>query len=383
MISTPARAFDTRGSQYDWQYKTTMIDRPDYTRVEKPNTRGKVLGGSTALNYYTWLRGSSATMDEWEAYGGPDWNWEQTRDYFNKSSTYHDDEGLFDDSLHSIGNKGGPIHVAHADLVPELAPWREALEKAWKSKGGERTVDIYHGTQKGLVNCVNSIYKGIRSMSGAFLEGHSNITLVSATTTKKILFDGNTAVGVTVHGPDAKEYTFSARREIILSQGVFSSPQLLMLSGIGIQSDLEALGIKTLVDSKHVGQHLQDHPIISHVFKVKDGYGLDNHILRAGAENAGAVSRYRKDHGGPYSSGLLELVAFPRIDAQLEKYPEYRAAKARNGGKDPFGPAGQPHFEIDFVVRRLHLLHSQADPFSPCSPMPSNGISPPLIPATT
>jgi hypothetical protein len=49
MITTPARAFETRGSEYDWAYKTTMIDRPEYTRVEKPNTRGKVLGGSSCL----------------------------------------------------------------------------------------------------------------------------------------------------------------------------------------------------------------------------------------------------------------------------------------------------------------------------------------------
>lgn len=84
MITTPARAFETRGSQYDWAYKTTMIDRPDYTRVEKPNTRGKVLGGSSCLNYYTWIRGSKATFDDWAEFGGETWNWENTKEYFDK-----------------------------------------------------------------------------------------------------------------------------------------------------------------------------------------------------------------------------------------------------------------------------------------------------------
>jgi len=84
IITTPARAFETRGSKYDWQYKTTMIDRPDYTRVEKPNTRGKVLGGSSCLNYYTWIRGSAATFDDWEAFGGPTWNWNACKEYFDK-----------------------------------------------------------------------------------------------------------------------------------------------------------------------------------------------------------------------------------------------------------------------------------------------------------
>ena len=56
------------------------------------------------------------------------------------------------------------------------------------------------------------------------------------------------------------------------------------------------------------------------------------------------------DKTGPASSGFLELVGFPRIDKRLEKYPAYREAKAANGGLDPFGPAGQPHFELDFVL---------------------------------
>lgn len=351
-IFTPARAMSLRGSKYDWQYKSTMIDREDYTRVEKPNTRGKVLGGSTALNYYTWLRGSAATFDDWEEFGGPDWKWENVRDYFNKSSTYHDDKGLFPDDLHSIGNRGGPVHVSHANLVPELANWREALEKAWVSKGGELSVDVYHGKQNGLFKCVNSIYNGVRSTAASFLEGKPNITLASSTVAKKILFNGNTAYGVTVTGPDGEEYSFTAKRELIVAQGVFESAKLLMLSGVGIKSDLEALGIHTIVDSPHAGKNLQDHPIFSHVFKMKQGTALDQHLLRAGPEHDGAITAYRNGHKGPYSSGLLELVAFPRIDAGLEKYDEYREYKSKNGGKDPFGPGGQPHFEVDFVVSR-------------------------------
>ena len=69
-ISTPARAFELRNSEYDWDYKATMIDRPDYTRVEKPHTRGKVLGGCSNLNYFTWVRGSHGTYDDWAKFGG-------------------------------------------------------------------------------------------------------------------------------------------------------------------------------------------------------------------------------------------------------------------------------------------------------------------------
>jgi choline dehydrogenase len=83
-ITTPARAFELRDSEYDWAYKTTFIDRPEYTRLEKPNTRGKVLGGSSCLNYYTWVPGSKATFDDWAAFGGSTWTWENCEKYFRK-----------------------------------------------------------------------------------------------------------------------------------------------------------------------------------------------------------------------------------------------------------------------------------------------------------
>jgi len=88
-ITTPARAFELRDSKHDWSYKTTFIDRHEYTRVEKPNTRGKVLGGSSCLNYYTWVRGSKPTFDDWAAFGGDEWTWETCKEYFDKVSPRH------------------------------------------------------------------------------------------------------------------------------------------------------------------------------------------------------------------------------------------------------------------------------------------------------
>ena len=350
-ITTPARAFELRSSQYDWAYKTTLIDRPEYTRVEKPNTRGKVLGGSSALNYYTWVRGSAATFDDWAEYGTDEWNWANIRDYLNKSATYHDDGNLYAPDLRKLGNHGGPLPVSHADLVPELEPFRDALEKAWVSKGEELTVDVYDGVQKGLFKCVSSIYNGTRSTSAVFIEGKPNVTLLSSTISRNLEIENGKAVGVTVIGPDERDYTFRAKYEVIVSQGVFESPKLLMLSGIGPKAELENKGIRCVVDSAHVGQNLLDHPILSHVFRLKDGYGLDSHLLRAGPQKDGATTAYRRNKSGPYSSGLLELVAFPRVDHYLKRSKEYNEYVANNGGVDPFGPAGQPHFEVDFVVR--------------------------------
>jgi len=128
-ITTPAKAFDLRDSEHDWRYKTTIIDRDEYTRVEKPNTRGKVLGGSNALNYYTWIPGSTATFNEWAEFGGDEWMWAECEPYFSKPATYHNDKKLCPASLRHIG-ESGPLPVSHSQLLPELQAFHNALERA-------------------------------------------------------------------------------------------------------------------------------------------------------------------------------------------------------------------------------------------------------------
>ncbi|CAN8104561.1 unnamed protein product [Discula destructiva] len=325
-----------------------MIDRPEYTRVEKPNTRGKVLGGSSSLNYYTWIPGSAATFNDWGEFGGEEWKWDGVREYLYKPATYHDDPGMYSKDLSYIG-KDGPLPVSHADLIPELKPFRDALKQAWVSKGGEITEDVHNGTMRGLWNSTNSIYDGKRSSSWMYLTGKDNVAVLGRTQSKKIIIEDGKATGVKVQGPDGETYQFHANYEVIVSQGVFESPKLLMLSGIGPEQHLNDFGITPVATSEHVGQNLLDHPIMPHVFRLKDGLGLDSHILRPGLQHDAAVSAYTNKNKGPYTSGLLEVVGLPRIDEWLEKDAEYVQLKKENGGVDPFGPGGQPHFEIDFV----------------------------------
>ncbi|KAF2771993.1 glucose-methanol-choline oxidoreductase-like protein [Teratosphaeria nubilosa] len=349
-ITTPARAFELRGSKYDWGYKATMVDREDYTRVEKPDTRGKVLGGSSALNYYTWVRGSKGTYDEWaEGFGGEEWNWENTYHYFNKSGHYHDESHRYKPDLAKIG-RHGPLDIEISDLEPELSGFRDNLEKAWQSKGERLTDNVYDGEQLGLVKCMNTIHKGVRSTSVAFLDGKPNITVIADFHVKKLLLkDGTTAYGAEGENNLGGTVQYTAKKEVILAAGVFEDPKILMWSGIGHSEHLSAFGIETVVDSKHVGQNLLDHPIMPHVIRLKDGVGLDHHLLYDGPDKQRALEAYAKERKGPFHSGLLELVGFPRIDARLEKYESYRKAKEANGGLDPFGPRNQPHFEVDFV----------------------------------
>ncbi|KAE8376937.1 hypothetical protein BDV26DRAFT_305187 [Aspergillus bertholletiae] len=349
-IITPSSAMDLRNSPYDWAYKTTMVRRDDYERIEKPNTRGKTLGGSSSLNYFTWVPGHKATFDQWEEFGGKEWTWDPLVPYLRKSATYHDDAKLYSPELEKIGG-GGPIPISHAELIDEMAPFRENLTKAWKSMGQPLIENIYDGEMDGLTHCCDTIYRGRRSGSFLFVKNKPNITILPQVHSKCLIINeaDRTCKGVTVVTAAGNELSFFADREVILSQGVFETPKLLMLSGIGPTRELSRHGINTIVDSRHVGQNLMDHPGVPFVLRVKDGFGMDNVLMRHGPKRDAVVAAYNKDRSGPVGSGLLELVGFPRIDNYLEKDPEYVKAKNANGGKDPFSPLGQPHFELDFV----------------------------------
>ena len=239
-ITTPAKAFDLRGSQYDWAYKTTMIKREDYERVEKPNTRGKVLGGSSCANYFTWIPGSKPTFDDWEEYGGKEWTWDNIVAYLRKCATYHDDAKLYPTELSKVGT-GGPLQISHADLIPEIAPFRDALTEGWTSKGHPVNEDIYSGKMFGLTHCLDTVYKGTRQGSFLYLKGKSNVTVLSEVQSKKLIIDPVTKVcsGVEVINPKTGgEIILTAKYEVIVSQGVFESPKLLMLSGVGPAAEL-------------------------------------------------------------------------------------------------------------------------------------------------
>ncbi|RDA94088.1 hypothetical protein CP533_5335, partial [Ophiocordyceps camponoti-saundersi (nom. inval.)] len=348
-IMTPALAMDLRGSEHDWQYKTTMVRRDDYERIEKPNTRGKALGGSSSLNYFTWIPGCKPTFDMWEEYGGKEWTWEPLVPYLRKSGKYHDDDNLYSPDLKKIG-PDGPLPISHCELIEEMEPFRENLIKAWKSRGHEMSEDIYDGEMKGLTHCCASIYHGRRSGSWFFLENKPKITVCAEATSKCLIIDkaDKTCKGVTVI-KGGKEMSFFADREVIVSEGVFETPKLLQLSGIGPADELKKHGIEVIVDSPHVGEHLLDHPGVPFVLQVKDGFGVEDELIRPGPKHTAAVKKYENGHAGPMGSGLLELVGFPRIDDYLEKDEQYRKAKEANGGKCIFSPEGQPHFELDFV----------------------------------
>ncbi|KAF3807444.1 Cyclase atC [Colletotrichum gloeosporioides] len=242
---------------------------------------------------------------------------------------YHNDINRYSPKMKKLGG-GGPFPISHAELLPEMEPFRKMLTRTWTSVGEKVSDNIYDGEMNGFTHGVDTINRRTHS--------------------KRLIIDrvNRTCKGIIVIDRSGNEMSFFARREIIVSQGVFETPKLLMLCGIGPKHHLDKHGIDTVIDSPHAGQNLLDHPGVPFVLRVKDGYGMDDHLLRKGPQHDATVSAFNRNQSGPTGSGLLEMVGFPRIDKYLERDPICRQAKAANRGVDLFCPEGQPHFELDF-----------------------------------
>lgn len=92
-IRIPGAGFGLIQTGHDWAYESTMVDRDDCRRYEK-NTRGRVLGGSSCLNYFAWMRGCRGTYDEWAQYGGNEWSFDKCLPYFKKVRQDYQRDGL-------------------------------------------------------------------------------------------------------------------------------------------------------------------------------------------------------------------------------------------------------------------------------------------------
>jgi len=247
-----------------------------------PVPRGKMLGGSSGLNYMAYVRGHPGDFDAWAANGATGWSYEEVLPYFKKS------EGLapcgeitIDAEAHSTT---GPLGVSvRSPILPGAREFVEAAEAAGIPRGDYNGRD--RGGPAGVVSLFQTTTKrGQRSSTyRAFLEGQPeqrpNLTIITGAQVTRVLLNGTTAQGVEYKTASGELTTALAGREVILSGDAIGSPHLLMLSGIGPRVDLEAAGVSSKVDSPHVGKHLKDHLMIGLLYPAP---GAGNSVVEAG-----------------------------------------------------------------------------------------------------
>ena len=245
----------------NWMYRT----EPDTALAGRQGywPRGKVLGGSSSINAMVFVRGQPRDFDDWAALGNPGWGWGDVLPYFRKlEDSEHGPDGL--------RGVGGPVHVS--DVRADVHPLCERYLQAGEQLGLARNPDINGASNEGVAINQITTRNGLReSASTAYLRpalARRNLRLETGAHVTRVVFGGLRAVGVT-YLQNGREQRCRARCEVILAGGSINTPQLLQLSGVGPGAELQALGIPVVADSPAVGQHLQDHLCIDHVYRAR------------------------------------------------------------------------------------------------------------------
>ncbi|PHQ70519.1 MAG: choline dehydrogenase [Sneathiella sp.] len=246
-----ALSYPMHSKSLAWQYYTEPQKHLNNRKIYWP--RGKVLGGSSAINGMCYVRGHALDYDGWAALPGlENWSYADCLPYFRKAETY--DRG---EDEYRGGN--GPLHVSVGKCDnPLYHAWMDAGQQA----GYGFSDDMNGYAQEGVARMDMTVHNGQRwSAALAYLkpaENRPNLTVLTGATTRRILFDGVRATGVEV-SIKGERRTITASSEVISAAGAINSPQLLMISGIGPDDGLRRHGIKPIVDLPGVGQNLQDH----------------------------------------------------------------------------------------------------------------------------
>ena len=240
--------------------------------------RGKMLGGSSGLNYMAYVRGHPGDFDAWAAGGADGWSYEEVLPYFRKAEGFVDSPELHADP--DVHGHNGPLGVSVRQ--PILRASTQFVEAA--SAAGMKQGD-YNGRDRLSPEGVASLFQtttkdGRRSSTfHAYLEpamDRENLTVVTGALVERVLLeaDGDVvrATGVAYRTEDGTSERVAAGTEVVLCAGAIGSPHVLLLSGVGARDELAAVGVECVVDLPGVGRHLKDHLHTPLMF-VADGIG--------------------------------------------------------------------------------------------------------------
>jgi choline dehydrogenase len=235
----------------NWLYSAEPEANTNGRRLPVP--RGKLLGGSSAINGQAFVRGQAQDFDTWAQMGNQGWSYADVLPLFRKMESY---EAEGDDTYRG---RSGPLRVTNPEpTMPLLAKIIEAAGQV----GIRHNPDYNGASQDGIAMSQATIADGTRmSTARCYLEParyRQNLHIQPDALTESLILEGTRCIGVryrvgtTVHGAKAE-------RDVVVCAGAINSPQLLELSGIGQAERLRALGIQVVLDLPGVGENLRDH----------------------------------------------------------------------------------------------------------------------------
>lgn len=233
-----------------WQFGAGPEPHLDGRIVPWP--RGRVLGGTSAVNGLLYVRGQAQDFDHWRQLGNAGWSFRDVLPYFKRA----EDQERGADEYHGAG---GPLGVSDVRMENPLC---EAYIAACVSAGIPRTTDFNGASQEGVGYYQLTTRYGRRcSTAVGYLNpvrSRKNLSIITDAAVLRIALDGRRAAGV-IYKRRGERRTLNARREVLLAAGAIGSPQLLQVSGIGPGAVLKAAGVEVAHELPGVGENLQDH----------------------------------------------------------------------------------------------------------------------------
>ncbi|KAL4251315.1 GMC oxidoreductase family protein [Abortiporus biennis] len=301
--------------ELDWMFSSVPQESLDGRRSYLP--RGKVVGGSSVLNFMTTTRANKDEYNAFETLGNPGWNWPQFLSYLKKSE-------LALKLDHKFHSDHGPIQKSYTPFIPAL---HKPFLDSFNALGVEINLDPQNGDNAGVFTMTVSVDPDTMTRSSATTgyylpnSGRPNLHLLSDAQVTRIITDtrGDTIRATGVEYKQGGElFTAQCTREVIVAAGSYQTPQLLELSGIGNPKVLNKFGIPVVVDLPGVGENLrtcpsnltEDHPCVPIIREVNSDTQTRD-ILQDPAVSAEQLRLYEQEKKGMFSSTHMGIAMVP------------------------------------------------------------------------
>ncbi|KAJ2920933.1 hypothetical protein H1R20_g16162, partial [Candolleomyces eurysporus] len=353
------------GGPYDWNY--TTVPQPGLNGRTVPYARGRVLGGSSSINFMFYSRGSASDYDRWaKVTGDSGWSWRRLLPYFLKNERWvppadgHNTTGQFDPTVHS---RDGNTLVSLPSYNQTATDGRTIEATKQLGPDFKFNLDLNSGYPLGVGWNQYTVGNGQRSSSSSsYLSDkyikRGNLHVVLNTHVTRVLPSNSgsaqrpvfrTIEVVSVNPNGSNRVQLKAKKEVILSAGSIGSCHILLNSGIGNSTELSAIGIKPLVNLPSVGKNLTDHPLASVTWRVSSNETFD--VFNNSPElQAQALEQWQQNKTGPLTTPGINQVIWLRIPNDsplLQTYP------------DPASGKQSPHIELA-MTPYIPAAHTQA-----------------------
>ncbi|HXC28233.1 MAG TPA: GMC family oxidoreductase N-terminal domain-containing protein [Stellaceae bacterium] len=307
--------------------------------------RGKVLGGTSSINGMVYMRGTPTDYDGWRQRGCEGWGWDDVLPFFKKAQ----DQERGPSEFHGTG---GPLHVSN----PVRCALGDAMVQAAVEAGVPANDDFNGARQEGVGYYQTTTTNRRRwSSARAYLgpaKGRANLTISTQSHATRILFEGQKAIGVEYQTPEGRKTAY-AKGEIVVSGGVYGSPQLLQLSGVGPGELLQEFGVPVVRDMEGVGKHLHDHFNTYLVWRCSQKVTL-NDLAASPLMKLTSGVQYVFTRSGHLSNAGIYAGAFVKSDPRLEQ-PDLQINMFGWSAFERLRTGIKPHPFSAFTLSPVHL----------------------------